>query len=213
MTMLLSLVAGALMAAAVIGTVVGFNLMFPAVAYDGTDSFDAVGRVFNYLCSRPWRTTLYTATAAVYGAVCYFFVRFAAFLLLWTTHLMLEILVWKDSASGVPDKIKAIWPEPSFMKLHKFPAGAMSWSESAASVLIFIFVLVVVGLLVAFVISFYFSASTVIYGLLRKLVDNAELSDVYTEKEKLPQRPVTEAAGPTEVKQEDQQAETSDTEQ
>ena len=45
-------------------------------------------------------------------------------------------------------------------------------------------VLVVIGLLVAFVISFYFSANTIIYSLIRKKVDGIELGEVYTHLDK-----------------------------
>jgi hypothetical protein len=37
-----------------------------------------------------------------------------------------------------------------------------------------------VGLLVSFVISFYFSANTIIYALMRNKVDNTALDDIYT---------------------------------
>ena len=39
-----------------------------------------------------------------------------------------------------------------------------------------------IAMLAAFVISFYFSASTIIYGLMRAEVDATELEDVYVEE-------------------------------
>ncbi len=177
------LAAGALMALALIGTIAGFNLMYPAVAYDGTDSFDAVSRAFNYIYARPWRTGFYSVVAAVYGAICYTFVRLFAFALLWTTHWALRLAVWAGSTNGQGDKVSVIWAEPSFMRLHAYPTSALNWSESASAFLIYVSVLIVVGLLVSFIMSFYFSAGTVIYALLRNKVDGAEISDVYAEQE------------------------------
>jgi hypothetical protein len=123
----------------------------------------------------------YTAIAVVYGAICYIFVRFFTFLLLWGTYQFLQLGVWVDNSSKQVNKLAAIWREPSFMGLHNWPAlTTVNWSESLAAFLIYLALLAVVGLLVSFLISFYFSASTIIYALMRNRVDNAALEDVYT---------------------------------
>jgi uncharacterized membrane protein YgaE (UPF0421/DUF939 family) len=77
----------------------------------------------------------------------------------------------------------AIWPEPSFSQLAAYSAAAGNWSESIAAFLVYLFVLAIVGLVVSFIISFYFSASTVIYALMRNKVDNTALEEIYTEPE------------------------------
>lgn len=179
--MLLVLIAGALITIVLIGTVAGFNLMFPAIVYDGSDCFDAISRSFSYVYSRPWRISFYTAIAVVYGAICYTFVRFFTFLLLWITRWFLQIGIWVNNHSNKVNKLAAIWPEPSFMDLHGSPPLAtLNWSESLATFLVYLVLLVVVGLLVSFVISFYFSANTIIYALMRNRVDNTALQDIYT---------------------------------
>jgi len=179
----LALLAGALVAIFVIGTIAGFNLMYPAIAYDSSDSLDAVSRSFNYIYARPWRMGFYTAATIVYGAICYVFVRFFAFLLLWSTYLGLRLGAWADSSNGLTDKVMAIWPEPSFGRLLAYSANAGNWSESAAAFLVYVFALIIVGLVVSFIISFYFSANTVIYALMRNKVDNTPLEEIYTEPE------------------------------
>ncbi len=176
--MVLALIAGALIAVVSIGTVAGFNLMFPAVAYDGSDCFDAISRSFSYMYAKPWRMGFYTAIAAVYGAICYMFVRFFAFLLLRATYWFLQVGVLGDNS-----KLTAIWQKPSFESLRGslvFPGG----TESVAAFLVYLCLLVVVGLVVSFVISFYFSANTIIYSLMRNRVDNTALEDIYTEEAK-----------------------------
>jgi hypothetical protein len=172
----LALLAGALIAIILIGTVAGFNLMFPAVAYDGSDCFDAISRSFSYVYSKPWRMGFYTAVAAVYGAICYIFVRFLAFLLLFVPYVVLRIGVFNNN------RLARVWARPDFGNLHVWStATSANWSESLAAFLIYLAVLVVVGLLASFLISFYFSANTVIYSLMRNRVDNTALEEIYTE--------------------------------
>jgi hypothetical protein len=181
--MLPALIAGAAVAVIAIGTIAGFNLMFPAVAYDGTNGLDAVSRSFNYVYVRPWRMGFYTVTAVVYGAICYIFVRFFAFLLLWSTYQGLRLGAWLDSARGFSDKITAIWPEPTFSRLLAYSTETGSSSESIAAFLVYLSALIIVGLVVSFIISFYFSVNTVIYALMRNKVDNTGLDEIYTEPE------------------------------
>ncbi|MFC1677618.1 hypothetical protein ACFL3G_11235 [Planctomycetota bacterium] len=184
----LALVAGALIAAIAIGMIVGFNLMFPTIAYEGTDSCDAINRSINYVYTRPWRTIFYTFIASVYGSICYLFVRFLAFLLLFSTWAFLQMGVWAKNANQV-NKLDAIWPEPEFMNLlGTESAAAANGSQAFAAFWIHLCLLVVVGLVVSFVVSFYFSANTVIYALLRNKVDGTQLDQVYT---KLDDEPLT----------------------
>ena len=176
---LLALIAGALIAVVLIGAFAGFNLMFPAVAYDGSDCFDAISRSFSYVYAKPWRMVFYTTIAAVYGAICYTFVRFFTFLLLFVTHRTLQLGVWVENSKEV-DKLTAIWPKPEFMNLlGSSGLATTNWTESLAAFLVHLFLLGVVGLVVSFIISFYFSANTIIYSLMRNKVDNTALEDIY----------------------------------
>jgi hypothetical protein len=180
LSMPLALFAGSLLAVIVIGAVAGFNLMFPAVAYDGSDCFDAISRSFSYVYAKPWRMISYTAVAAVYGSICYMFVRVFGFLALWITHWLLRFGLLTNNGSNEVNKLTAIWPKPDFRIL--FDSGqqqATNWTESVAVFLVYIFVLVVIGLIVSFIISFYYSANTIIYSLMRKVVDNTAFEDIY----------------------------------
>ncbi|MBA7678964.1 hypothetical protein ES703_87244 [subsurface metagenome] len=190
----LALIAGALITVVLIGTVAGFNLMFPSVAYDGSDCFDAISRSFSYVYAKPWRMGFYTVIAAIYGAICYTFVRFFAFLLLSVTHWSLQLGVWGN------DKLAAIWSELHFRDLLVPPDwGALNWSQSIAAFLIYLCSLAVVGLLAAFIISFYFSANTIIYSLMRNKVDNTALDDIYTPPDEVETEPATTESKPEET--------------
>jgi len=175
--MVFALIAGGLITVVLIGAVAGFNLMFPAVAYDDADCFDAISRAFSYIFAKPWRMGFYTAIAAVYGAICYMFVRFFAFLLLWVTYWALQLGILGDNS-----RLSVLWPaKPAFMNLIDPPSwAALNQLESLGAFLVYLLLLAVIVLVVAFLVSFYFSANTIIYALMRKAVDNTALEDVYT---------------------------------
>ena len=52
--------AGFVMTITLFGTIGGFNLMYPTIAVEGSDSFDAITRSFSYVYARPWRMLFYT---------------------------------------------------------------------------------------------------------------------------------------------------------
>jgi len=103
-------------------------------------------------------------------------VRFFAFLTLWITYKSLEVGVL-----GGNKKLITIWPAPSFINLVDPPDMTSAiWSEKIAAVILYLLLLAVLVLIVSYIISFYFSANTIIYALLRKRVDNTALEDIYT---------------------------------
>lgn len=172
----LALLSAALTAVIAIGAVAGLNLMFPTIAFEDSDCFDAISRSFSYVYAKPWRMGFYSVVAVAYGAICYVFVRCFCFLLLKIAHLFLQLGFLQGNA-----KLAAIWPEPQFADLLGVTtASPTNWSTSAGAFLIHVWVLVVVGLMVSFVISFYFSANTIIYALMRNRVDKTALDEVYT---------------------------------
>ncbi|MBN1795947.1 MAG: hypothetical protein JW804_04680 [Sedimentisphaerales bacterium] len=182
---ILALLVGVLIAIVIIGTVSGFGLMFPALAYDGLDCFDSISRSFNYIFSRPWRMGFYTGVATVYGAICYLFVRFFAFLVLLATRFSLGLGLFEKADA----KLEAIWPMPTFTNLMATAFESTSGTEFFAAWIIHTFILIILGLIVAFILSFYFSANSIIYALMRKKVDNAPLDEICEGPE--PARPVS----------------------
>jgi hypothetical protein len=179
----LALLGGALIALILIGAIAGFNLMFPAVAYEASDCFDAISRSFSYVYAKPWRMGFYMAIAAGYGTICYLFVRLFAFLLLFATRLFLSFGVLVKDSNGI-NKLNSIWFEPTFSNLLGVSdLQSANWTQWLAGFLVHLSSLVVVGLVVSFIISFYFSANTIIYAALRNRVDNTALEEVYTADE------------------------------
>lgn len=165
-----------------IGTVAGVPLCYPAISFEVSDGFDAISRTFSYIYTKPWRMGLYTAIAAFYGAACYLFVRLCGFLLLFVTHLFLQFGVFAEGGTKSINKLTAIWPEPQFFNMvPPYTTEDAVWSTSLAGFLVYLLTLAVFGLVVSFVISFYFSANTIIYALMRKHVDGTALDDIHTE--------------------------------
>jgi hypothetical protein len=160
-----------------IGAAGGFSLLFPAIAYEDSDFFDAISRCVSSVYAKPWRLAFYTLTAAIYGAVCYLFIRFFTFALLGLTYGLLQ--------AGIEDgKLQTMWTQPTFGDfVGAAPVGPKVWSLALAAVLIRIWVLAVTGLMVSYLLSFYFTAGTIIYALMRNRVDGTGLDEVYVAPE------------------------------
>ena len=193
----LSLIAGFIMALVGVGTVGGLTLMYPTIAVEGSDSFDAISRSFSYVYARPWRMAFYSLVALIYGVLCYLFVRFFAFLVLKMTHVSVGTGIFVKGNSGLIDKLNSMWSAPTLANLYGGFGEGTAWGAQAfGSWVISLWVCVVVGFVAAFLVSFFFSANTVIYTLLRKRVDSTDMDDVYVEEEPEDETPpVTEEPG------------------
>jgi hypothetical protein len=181
----LALLGGFVMALIMICLVSGFSLMFPTIAVEASDGFDAISKAFSYVLYRPWRTAFYYVVGLVYGGVCYLFIHVLAFLLLRSVHMFAGwSMNWDGSSvAGLRGKLDAIWPTPTLTNLQ--PAvnwATLGWSETIGAALIWLWVALVAAAVLAFAVSLYFSISTVVYLLLRKHVDDTDLEDVYVEQ-------------------------------
>jgi len=175
----LSIIASFVMVLAATGMIAGLNLMYPTVAVEGSDSFDAISRSFSYVFTRPWRMILYSAVALIYGAICYVFAHCFVFAMLKLTHLFATL--WLRGQAGT--YFSKIWPSPDLQSLAYSPDySSLKFSDALAAGIIFFWIYLLIALLAAFVISFYFSASTIIYTLMRAEVDATDLGDVYVEE-------------------------------
>ena len=178
----LALLGGFIIALITVGLIGGYNLMFPAIAVEGSDSFDAISRSFSYVFGRPWRMGFYSLVAAIYGSICYMFVRFFTFLLLTAVHTSAGAAMNIDSSSlvSIRGKLEAIWPAPQFDNLQ--PAinwAGLNWSESVGAGLMWVWVALISAVVLAFAISFFYSVNTTIYFLLRNKVDATDMEDIY----------------------------------
>lgn len=168
-----------------IGLFAGSGLMYPTIAVEGSDTFDALNRSVSFTFSHPWKSALYGLVAFLGGSVWYIFARIVAYLTLTCAHWFIKIGVFSGGTTLAKnaDKLDLIWPAPTFSDLHP-PCSwaAMSWSEALAAGMISIWVYLVIATIAAVMITYFSSAATMIYYLLRRKVDAADLDEVYVEE-------------------------------
>jgi len=170
----IALLFGLLTVVVVIGCFAGLGFLFPVIAFEVSDGFDAISRAISYIFIRPGAMMLYTLIATVEGTIAYLFVRTVAFLVLIVTYFLLEFGLF-----GGADKLSAIWPQPQFRDLMGKSTGAvLSFPQTISTFCIHLNVLFIIAIVLAFVISFYLCANTVIYALLRKKVDGVPIDKI-----------------------------------
>ncbi|MBN2563843.1 MAG: hypothetical protein JXQ75_23255 [Phycisphaerae bacterium] len=202
----LALCAGFAIAFVTIGALAGFSLTFPTIAVEGSDAFDALSRSFSYVYQRPWRTAFYALVSLVYGAICLVFVKFFVRLGLYAVSLFVGLFMnlgspylaeGADQATRDLGKLDAMWQAPSLIGgspfWGSFPDVDMAHASAFGHCWFYLWIFLVVGVVGAFIVSFYYSASTLIYFLLRRGVDAADLEDVYIEEQPEDTAPVTES--------------------
>ena len=180
-----ALILGMFIAFMAIGLIAGGPLMFPTIAVEGSDSFDAISRSFSYVFAKPWRSALYGLAALVYGVVTYLFVRVFVYITLCGTQWFARGGVgWGGDALGPDaDKIDVIWAAPQFDALWgQFNWYAMGPMETIGAVLIGFWTFLLAAMVAAYLLSYVASSTTAIYYLLRRDVDSTDLDDVYVEE-------------------------------
>jgi hypothetical protein len=195
----LALLGGFAMALVLIALVLGFNLLWPTIAVEGSDAFDAITHAAGYVGQRIWHYAWYMLVLLTYGGVCFVGVRLIAILMLKLTHaftgfgMSLFGLLGSAEMSTV-QKLDAIWHMPAWSEISILPAagGTPFWGsfglaplgigETIAYWLIAFWVFIVVGLVVAFLLSFFFCGGTQMYFLLRKEVDATDYEEVFYEE-------------------------------
>jgi hypothetical protein len=177
----LPLIAGFVMALILVGWAVGWPLMYATISVEGSDSFDALSRSFAYAFQRPWHYLFYALLAAIFGSLCSFFVLLFTDLMV---YLSRWAVAWGDGESlrQMLDQLfyyaplATEWgPGPSV----EAPTGVTRLAALCAAVWLYLLFFMVIG----FVYSYFWSAATIIYYLLRRDVDNTEMQEVYLEGE------------------------------
>lgn len=174
----LSLLVGMLMAVTLVGLAGGVQLLFPAVAVDGSDAFDANSRSLGYLRGAPWRWLTYNLTLLVYGATTYLFLGVIVFLTIRFTQFWMSLAVFRQTSHGV-NRFEAILAPPRLGQLaYHINWAALDTSGKVAATLVSVWVYLVIGLLGAYAISFVICGQTWVYLLLRRAVEGTEFDEV-----------------------------------
>lgn len=177
----------------------GGQLMWPAIAVEGSDAFDAWQRIPGYLFPRAWKVAGYWLLTIVAGGVWWLTIRAFAILMLKIAHVALGAGVsgfggWASANHADVTKFEAIWHMPSWSELRFLPGpdGTPFWgqfgsvelstSEWVYSSLIGFWVYLVVALVIAYGVSYWFAASVHMYFLLRHDVDGVDFSEIYDDR-------------------------------
>jgi hypothetical protein len=90
---------------------VGYPLMYPTVSAEGSDTFDALSRSYNYVFQAPWHYLWYNLVAILYGAAVVFFVVFMGSLVVYAGKWAVSQAPWSEYTERKPDFLFIYAPE------------------------------------------------------------------------------------------------------
>lgn len=207
----LPLLLGLAMAVVLVG-LVGWPLMIATVSTEGTDTWEAVSRSYSYVYQAPWHYIFYGAVALVYGAVLVFFVGLMGSLMVYLAKWGVSqgtarvrepsyLFVYAPTSFGwrallleggkVDGEVlaengrineraysKLVGNDPDYQG-----ADRMTWYNKVGAFLVAVWLYLAFLLILGFGYSYFWSAGTIIYLLLRRKVDDAEMDEIYLEEE------------------------------
>jgi hypothetical protein len=180
----LALVGGLVMALLLLGLIFGWPLMWATISVEGTDTFDALSRAYAYVFQRPLRYLLYAVLAAILGGLGWLLVENFAAAVIWLS-------LWGSSWGTGADRAKSI--------LTGTGLGAMG---GAGAALMAFWAGLIKWLALGYFYGYFWTASTLIYYLLRRDVDATEMDEVFLEADQgekqfnLPPLAATDAPAP-----------------
>jgi hypothetical protein len=192
----LVLLAGLVMAVILVG-LVGWPMMYATISAEGSDSFDALSRSYSYVLTNPWQYIWYTLVALAYGAVVVFFVGFMGSLMIYLGKWGVSQTPFISSAHREPEYL-FIYAPTSFGWHDLLVRGSSTvgpnWGEVAPGVewhwwnslgagMVALWLGLVFLMVVGFGYSYFWSASTIIYLLMRRKVDDTDIDEVYLEED------------------------------
>jgi hypothetical protein len=168
----LFLLAGFALVLASAAFLLGGSLLLPAIAAESTDWFDAIQRAYAYALGRTLRLAVYALLLLLIGAVAYAVASWVAFATInWTADLAAG---WRAS-DAAPIAGNVPWPSFTDPNLGQSLEGGRALSTK----LIGLWERVAVAILAAFVISYFFCASSVLYLLCRRVNDEQDMTEIW----------------------------------
>ena len=156
----------AALAVVAIGTyLLGWPMLIPAIACEGTDAVDATQRAVAYVLGRPLRLFLYSVVLLVQAAI--------ATLICAVIVAGVEGFIAHASAQFAGDAAKQV---------ASGDAGSLGWSFKGAAWIVSKWHLALSLIVSAFVLCLHFSGSTIRYLLLRRINDGQELEEIWMPK-------------------------------
>lgn len=151
---------------------VSWPLMVATISTEGTDAFDGLSRGYDYILNRPWYALFLLIATIAYGAIAIWFVsrvcQAGVHLAYWST-------AWGMGESHLQELLPLRYVAPPANPALIAPNAPGSIGGTAAIFTLKILSWVVQG----FVISFFWTAVTIIYFLLRLSLDARPLDHVH----------------------------------
>jgi hypothetical protein len=207
----LMVILGLIMAVLLVG-LVSWPMMSAAVSTEGTDSWEAVSRSYSYLIQAPWHFIWYNIVALAYGAVLIFFVGLMGSLMIflakwgvgenpclqWGNREPAYLFVYSPTSFGwrelllqgtknekgtylVTDGKINQEAYKEYFEAEKHPWHW--WDYCGAGVVSGFWMNLIFLLVIGFGYSYFWSSSTIIYLLMRRKVDDAEMDEIYLEED------------------------------
>jgi hypothetical protein len=193
----LVLLAGLVMAIILVG-LVGWPMMYSTISTEGSDSFDALSRSYSYVLTNPWHYIWYCLVALAYGAVVVFFVGFMGSLMVYLGKwgVSQTPFIGPGYVNREPEYLFQYAPTSygwrelllqgsSSIDVHgnyADPGQWHIWNKIGAGLVAFWLYLVFL-MVVGFGYSYFWTAATIIYLLMRRKVDDTEMDEVYVEED------------------------------
>lgn len=165
----------------------GLTFMFPTISAEGSDAFDAMSRAYSYILSRPKLFASYLCITILFGFVSLLMVTFGAWLMIRLSFFTVGL--------GMGQKFSLaqsfVLQECTISCLGFFGATATdavttaitpNWALRFLVYMLLAYVFLIKAFIWTFIITFVFSAKTIMYFLLRKEIDSTDVTDVYLEE-------------------------------
>lgn len=162
----LALLAALVMALLLLALLFGWPLMWPTISTEGTDSFDALSRSWSYVYHRPLHYLFYAAVVTLLGGLGWLLVAYFAD---WIAYLPAWAASWTAGGERM-NEIFASAASSDTTAPGRWGANLIHFWNGCVRLLA-----------LGFVYSYFWTASTSIYFLLRRDDDGTDLDDVYME--------------------------------
>ena len=170
---ILPLIFSLLMALILIGVAAGWPLMYATISAEGSDAFDGLSRSYSYVYDRPWHYLWYAAVAIIYGTILIAFVT-----LLFSLTVYLAGWSVASGIGGTPMR-------ELYIDAPEHLGGTAAWSthpedeRKVGGILAGVWLKFAALLQAGFAYSYFWTATTIIYFLLRKSDDGTDIDEVY----------------------------------
>lgn len=162
----LALLAGLFMALLLLALLFGWPLMWPTISSEGTDSFDALSRAWSYVYHRPLHYLFYAAVTAFVGGLGWLFVQTFS-------EAVVYLPQWAAGWGAGQERVaqwRGLGDADSLGTMGRWGGSLIHFWGGCVR-------LVALG----FVYSYFWTASTAIYLLLRRDDDGTEIDDIHAE--------------------------------